>query len=63
VTTVPAALASAVPHGVRLVRVEDGPRELRRVVLARLPGRLPPPVGELRRVLRTAAAELAGDLP
>jgi DNA-binding transcriptional LysR family regulator len=63
VTTVPAALASAVPHGVRLVRVEDGPRELRRVVLARLPGRLPPPVGELRRVLRAAAAELAGDLP
>jgi DNA-binding transcriptional LysR family regulator len=63
VTTVPAALASAVPNGVRLVRVEDGPRELRRVVLARLPGRLTPQVGELRRALRTAAAELAAGLP
>jgi DNA-binding transcriptional LysR family regulator len=57
-TTVPPALASVVPSGVRLVRVEDGPRELRRLVLARLPGRPTRPVAELRRVLRAAAAEL-----
>jgi DNA-binding transcriptional LysR family regulator len=62
-TTVPPALASVVPNGVRLVRVEDGPRELRRIVLARLPGRPTRPVAELRRVLRAAAAEVAAGLP
>jgi DNA-binding transcriptional LysR family regulator len=62
-TTVPAALASVVPHGVRLVSVEDGPRELRRIVLASLPGRTNPPVAELRRVLRAAAVELAAGIP
>jgi DNA-binding transcriptional LysR family regulator len=62
-TTVPPALASVVPNGVRLVRVEDGPRELRRIVLARMPGRPTQPVAELRRVLRTAAAELAAGHP
>jgi len=62
-TTVPPALATVVPNGVRLVRVEDGPRELRRIVLARLPGRPTQPVAELRRVLRTAAAELAASHP
>jgi hypothetical protein len=60
---VPAALASVVPHGVRLVSVEDGPRELRRIVLASLPGRTNPPVAELRRVLRAAAVELAAGIP
>jgi DNA-binding transcriptional LysR family regulator len=62
-TTVPPALATVVPNGVRLVRVEDGPRELRRIVLARMPGRPTQPVAELRRVLRTAAAELAAGHP
>jgi DNA-binding transcriptional LysR family regulator len=62
-TTVPAALASVVPNGVRLVQVEGGSQELRRIVLARLPGRPIPPVAELRRVLRAAAAELAAEFP
>jgi hypothetical protein len=40
----------------------DGPRELRRIVLARLPGRPTQPVAELRLVLRAAAAELVAGL-
>lgn len=39
VTTVPADLVAVLPDGVRLVRVEGGLPELRRVVLAWLPGR------------------------
>jgi molybdate transport repressor ModE-like protein len=35
VTTVPASAAAVVPPGVRLVAVSDGPREHRRIVLAR----------------------------
>ncbi|MDT4912919.1 MAG: hypothetical protein QOC66_2047 [Pseudonocardiales bacterium] len=58
VTTVPPALASIVPSGVRLVRVADGPRELRRLVLARLPGRPDAAVAQLAEALRCAAAEL-----
>lgn len=62
-TTMPPALASLVPNGVRLVQVEDGPRERRRIVLARRPGRPSKPVVELRGALRTAAAELSAGLP
>jgi len=60
ITTVPSLLASVVPAGVRLVRVDGGPHELRRTVLACLPGA---PVPRLSEALRAAAAELAADLP
>ncbi|GAB3844238.1 hypothetical protein GCM10027610_058340 [Dactylosporangium cerinum] len=37
VTTVPASLVSAVPAGVRVLTVRDGPQEQRRLLLAHLP--------------------------
>jgi len=40
ITTVPYAVAGAVPSGVRILPVRGGPQELRRLVLARLPGPL-----------------------
>jgi DNA-binding transcriptional LysR family regulator len=55
-TTVPALLASVLPAGVRLLAVEGGPHELRRLVLARLPGPMTPAVTQLRRALLDAAA-------
>jgi DNA-binding transcriptional LysR family regulator len=58
-TTVPASLAPAAPPGVRIVSVRDGPRELRRLVLAHLPHPLPEPVAHLADALRAAAADLS----
>lgn len=58
-TTVPAALATAVPPGVRLLSVRGGPQELRRLVLARLPHPLSDPAARLAESLRTAASDLA----
>jgi DNA-binding transcriptional LysR family regulator len=55
-TTVPAMIAAAVPPGVRLLRVADGPKEERRLMLARLPGPLPPPAGHLSHALRAASS-------
>ena len=55
-TTVPALIAPAVPAGIRLLRVADGPQEMRRLVLARLPGPLAPSAGHLRRALRDASS-------
>ncbi|WP_188189877.1 LysR family transcriptional regulator [Nonomuraea sp. SYSU D8015] len=54
-TTVPVALAAAVPPGVRVLPVRGGPREQRRLLLARLPGPLPEPAACLAEALRTAA--------
>ncbi len=54
ITTVPPVLAPALPDGVRLVTVRDGPRELRRMVLARRPGPLPAPVEHVRQALHAA---------
>jgi DNA-binding transcriptional LysR family regulator len=56
ITTVPPGLADAVPAGVRLVEVQGGPAEDRRVVLARLPGPHPPAVAQIIQVLRQEAA-------
>ncbi|HEY3683370.1 MAG TPA: LysR substrate-binding domain-containing protein [Streptosporangiaceae bacterium] len=56
-TTMPAALQGAVPPGVRVLPVRGGPREQRRIQLARLPGRLPEPAARLAEALRTAAIE------
>ncbi|MFD2421144.1 LysR family transcriptional regulator [Amycolatopsis pigmentata] len=56
ITTVPPGLADAIPAGVRLVEVQGGAAEHRRVVLARLPGPHPPAVGQIIRVLRQEVA-------
>jgi DNA-binding transcriptional LysR family regulator len=55
-TTAPVLIAGAVPAGVRLLPVDDGPRERRRLVLARLPGEARPAVGHVRQALRAALA-------
>lgn len=60
VTTVPAALAGATPPGVRVLPVRGGPREQRRMMLARLPGPPTEPALRLAATLRTAAIEAGG---
>ncbi|MER7244003.1 LysR family transcriptional regulator [Kribbella sp. NPDC000426] len=57
-TTISASLASAVPPGVRVITVHGGPQELRRTILARLPGRVAEPAALLAAALRTAALEV-----
>ncbi|MFI7466090.1 LysR family transcriptional regulator [Nonomuraea sp. NPDC049646] len=54
-TTVPASMGPAVPEGVRVLPVRGGPREQRRLLLARLPGPVPGPVADLAGALRAAA--------
>ncbi|SFR25053.1 DNA-binding transcriptional regulator, LysR family [Lentzea waywayandensis] len=54
ITTVPAALATVLPAGVRVLPVRGGPSEQRRIQLARLPGPLPEPVARLAAALRAA---------
>ncbi len=58
-TTIPPSLAPAAPPGVRVLPVRGGPRERRRIVLARLPGPLPEPAARLAEELGTAAAGAA----
>jgi DNA-binding transcriptional LysR family regulator len=58
ITTVPTALAPAMPPGVRILPVRGGPAEQRRILLARLPQPLPEPVARLTAALRTAAIEV-----
>ncbi|HEY3512426.1 LysR family transcriptional regulator [Kribbella sp. NPDC051137] len=58
ITTISASMAPAVPAGVRVLTVRGGPQELRRTILARLPGPLPEPVALLAAALRAATAEL-----
>lgn len=55
ITTAPAAMVRVAPPGVRVLPVRGGPQEQRRMMLARLPGPLPEPVGRLTSVLRAAA--------
>jgi DNA-binding transcriptional LysR family regulator len=57
-TTISASMAMAVPPGVRVVTVRGGPQELRRTILARLPGRPPEPVALLTDALRAAALDI-----
>lgn len=54
ITTVPTALASAVPPEVRILPVRGGSTEQRRILLARLPGPLREPVTRLANALRAA---------
>jgi hypothetical protein len=53
ITTVPAALASVIPPGVRSLPVRGGPAEQRRILLARVPGPLPEPVARLAAAIET----------
>jgi DNA-binding transcriptional LysR family regulator len=57
-TTISASMASAAPVGVRVITVRGGPTELRRTILARLPGRMPEPAALLADALRAAALEV-----
>ncbi|MFE5120010.1 LysR family transcriptional regulator [Streptomyces sp. NPDC056669] len=61
-TTVPAALASAAPPGVRVLPVRGGPQEQRRLLLARLPHPPTEPVARVAAALRAAAIDAAGAL-
>jgi DNA-binding transcriptional LysR family regulator len=56
-TTVPAALASAAPPGVRVLPVRGGPQEQRRLLLARLPHPPTDPVTRVAAALHTAALD------
>lgn len=59
ITTISASMAAAIPPNVRVISVRGGPQELRRVVLARLPGPgVPEPAALLADALRTAAQEI-----
>ncbi|GAA5186535.1 LysR family transcriptional regulator [Rugosimonospora acidiphila] len=57
ITTVPTALASVMPPGVRILPVRGGPREQRRILLARLSRPVPEPVARLAAALRAIAIE------
>lgn len=57
ITTLPAALAPAVPAGVRILPVRGGPAEQRRILLARLPQPPSEPAARLAAALRAAAIE------
>jgi DNA-binding transcriptional LysR family regulator len=61
ITTVPASAAAVVPRGVRLLGVRDGPREHRRIVLARLPRVAAEGVDLVAGALRSAAYGLVVD--
>jgi DNA-binding transcriptional LysR family regulator len=56
ITTVAASIEDAAPVGVRILPVHGGPQELRRIMLARLPGPLAAPAAHLTDALRAAAA-------
>jgi DNA-binding transcriptional LysR family regulator len=60
-TSVPALLAPVVPAGVRLLRVADGPKETRRLVLGRRPGPLTAPANRLREALHEALHNLTSE--
>ncbi|MEU8225980.1 LysR family transcriptional regulator [Kribbella sp. NPDC048915] len=62
-TTIAATMTPVVPAGVRVVTVRGGPQELRRTILARLPGPVPEPVRLLADALRTAAVDLGRPSP
>jgi len=58
ITTLPGALAAAVPRGVRVVSVRGGPQEQRRVQLAWLPRSFTESVADVVEVLRAASREV-----
>lgn len=56
VTTVPPFLAPVLPPGVMLLRVDGTPPEVRRLNVARLPGRPPAAVTAVTRAIALATA-------
>ena len=56
ITTLAPITLDVLPDGVKAVAVRGEPQETRRVVLARLPGPLDPPIARVTDALRTAAA-------
>ncbi|PWI44905.1 LysR family transcriptional regulator [Streptomyces sp. ICBB 8177] len=54
VTTVPSRLSPVLPPGVSLVHVEGAPPEIRRVLVARLPGRPTPAITAVTRAITSA---------
>ncbi|MEU6853120.1 LysR family transcriptional regulator [Actinacidiphila alni] len=63
ITTVAASLASAAPEGVRVLPVRGGPQELRRLLLARMPGPPGEPVTRVAAAVRAAAVALDAETP
>jgi DNA-binding transcriptional LysR family regulator len=59
ITTISSSLAGAAPLGIRVITVRGGPQELRRILLARLPGRLSDAATAVADALRGAAQETA----
>ncbi|MGW5534468.1 LysR family transcriptional regulator [Streptomyces sp. NPDC004009] len=55
VTTVPSRLSPVLPPGVSLLHVEGAPAEVRRVLVARLPGRAGPAVTAVTRAIVSTA--------
>ncbi|MEU3856505.1 LysR family transcriptional regulator [Streptomyces sp. NPDC028722] len=55
VTTVPSRLSPVLPPGVSLVHVEGAPAEVRRVLVARLPGRPTPAITAVTRAITSTA--------
>ncbi|MEU1306325.1 LysR family transcriptional regulator [Streptomyces shenzhenensis] len=55
VTTVPSRLSPVLPPGVSLVHVEGAPPEIRRVLVARLPGRPTPAITAVTRAITSTA--------
>ncbi|WP_341538480.1 LysR substrate-binding domain-containing protein [Streptacidiphilus pinicola] len=55
VTTVPAQLSPVLPPEVSLLRVEGAPPEIRRVLVARLPGRPTPAITAVTRAIASTA--------
>ncbi|HEY2673069.1 MAG TPA: LysR family transcriptional regulator [Rugosimonospora sp.] len=61
ITTIPRSMLPAVPEGIRVLPVRGGPRETRRVLLARMPGRRSAALRTVQEALRTAADD--GSVP
>ncbi|MBP0457637.1 LysR family transcriptional regulator [Streptomyces montanisoli] len=55
VTTVPSRMSSVLPSGVTLLHVEGAPREIRRVLVARFPGRPTPAITAVTRAITSHA--------
>lgn len=55
VTTVPSRLSPMLPPGVSLLHVEGAPPEIRRVLVARLPGRPTPAITAVTRAITSTA--------
>jgi DNA-binding transcriptional LysR family regulator len=59
ITTISTSLEPTAPPGIRVLTVRGGPQELRRILLAHLPGPLPDQVAAVASALRTAAQQSA----